>query len=84
MRVAFSEWKYSISAPAIEMDLLCVFISNCSSLAYFKLRGTSFLALLGVLTLILSVTVFQATFVSIWCFFAALLSLLLFLVLKQR
>ena len=75
---------YNINVPLGLGGMLLYIGATCGSLLCSSHRTVRWIGFIGILTAAFSAFVFNQTFTSVWCFFAAILSGWIFFIIKQQ
>ncbi len=76
--------NYNIAVPFVNIGIVWYLIATCGSLAISSSRFLQIFGTAGFLSAVFTAWVFSQTFTSVWCFFAAALSISLFLYFRRK
>jgi len=76
--------EYSIHSPLQLFGVMLYLLAVCGSLLVSSHRSIQWLGVASVASALGSWIVFQQTFFSTWCFFAAILSVFVFFIVKRK
>jgi hypothetical protein len=76
--------RYLIYSPLGWVGVAMYLIATCGSLLVSSRRSFQLLGVLGAVSALLTELVFQNSFISVWCFFAALLSLYILVLVSRK
>jgi len=75
---------YLIDSPFGWLGALWYLIATCGSLLVSSRRSLRWFGMAGVISAISTAFIFQQTFVSVWCFFGAVLSVFVYFIVARK
>jgi hypothetical protein len=76
--------RYVIFSPLGYIGGAMYLIATCGSLLVSSRRSFQWLGIVGAASALLTELVFQSSFISVWCFFSALLSLYILVLVSRK
>lgn len=76
--------SYKVSYPYLPFESIFYLLATCGSSFFSSHKTVNFLGIAGIISAFISYQFYIQTFTSVWCFFAAILSGLIFLHFRKK